>query len=529
MGDSGAMSWAMSWEEARGPRPEPAPPEVPGYEVGELLGAGAMATVWSAVRWADGLLVALKVVPGGAPADVDAALRELAVLRAMDSEHLLRVHDALGLPSGDLVLVLDHLAGGSLRRVVTARGHLGPKEAVTVLSPVASALGRLHAAAVVHGDVSPGNVLFDRTGRPVLADLGTARVAGLAVDEVHGTDGFVAPEVLAGAEPSPAADVYAVGALGWYCLTGEVPGPAVLRGPLGAAVTKLRRSVGAGEDEPLDPAYEALVAVLERCLATDPDLRPTAVDVALEIFACAEPEPLRFVLGADGVSALTHRIRAVAARESAIGDRGRRGRHVRPGPPRAGRAARLTRRAWVVLASLALLVTGALVASVVGSRSTRAAATETTPPASVAAATAVGRAGELLTDRRAPGAEPLALVSVLADRRAAVWRAGVAARLGEVDAAGSAAMRRDTAALGQVQQAGLRYTGLAFAARDAALVSGTATAATLRVRVDTTAYVVVAPGGGRTARPSSRGPEVLVDLVWTPQGWRVQDVRAAAP
>ena len=526
IGDSGAMSWQEPWEARR----DPEPPEVPGYEVGELIGVGASAAVWSAVRRADGVLVALKVVPGGAPADVDAAVRELAVLRRLASQHLLVVHDALAVGSGDLVLVVDHLAGGSLREVVLARGHLSPEEAVTVLSPVASALGRLHAGGVVHGDVSPGNVLLDSSGRPVLADLGTARITGLPVDDVQGTDGFVAPEVLAGSDPSPAADVYAVGALGWLCLTGEVPGPAALRGPLADAVTALRRRGGADE-APLGPAYESLIGVVERCLATDPALRPEAVDLAHEIFGCAVPQPLLLMRGDDEVSALTHRIRAVASSQTAAGGTGSRARHRRP-------RVRHPLRGWSTLAgALALLLAGVLVASVVASRSQRAAAEPGTPAPAVATTRSTGsttRASgstgpDLLTDRAAAGADPLGLMSALADRRAVVWRAGVAARLREVDAGGSVAMRRDTSALAQAQREGLHYLGLSFSVGATVVVAATPAAATLRTRVDTAAYDVVWPDGDRTARPASRGAEVLVDLVWTGQGWRVRDVRSASP
>jgi hypothetical protein len=524
------MSWQQPWEAHR----DPEPPEVPGYEVGELIGVGASAAVWSAVRRADGVLVALKVVPGGAPADVDAAVRELAVLRRLASQHLLAVHDALAVGSGDLVLVVDHLAGGSLRQVVLARGHLSPEEAVTVLSPVASALGRLHTGGVVHGDVSPGNVLLDRSGRPVLADLGTARVTGLPVDDVHGTDGFVAPEVLAGSDPSPAADVYAVGALGWLCLTGEAPGVAALRGPLAGMVTALRRQGGADEQAPLGPAYESLIGVVERCLATDPALRPEAVDLAHEIFGCAVPQPLLLVRGDDEVSALTHRIRAVASPQTVTGDARSRARHGRPRVRRPRVRRPRVRRplggAWTLAGSLALLLAGVLVASVVASRSSRAAAEPGTRAPAVATTGATGSTGpDLLTDRTAAGTDPRGLMSALADRRAVVWMAGVAARLGEVDARGSAAMRRDTSALAQAQREGLHYRGLSFSVGDTVAVTASRAAATVRTRVDTAAYDVVWPNGHRTARPASPGTEVLVDLVWTGQGWRVGDVRSASP
>ena len=84
------------------------------------------------------------------------------------------------------------LAGGSLGQVVAQREHLTPGETVTVIAPIARALAGLHDLGVVHGDLSPGNVLLDSTGRPVLADLGFSRLTGEAPGDVHGTDGFFA-------------------------------------------------------------------------------------------------------------------------------------------------------------------------------------------------------------------------------------------------------------------------------------------------------------------------------------------------
>ncbi len=118
------------------------------------------------------------------------------------------------LPDGRVAVVMPHLLGGAVDALVRHRGHLSPGEVVTVLAPVASALGRLHDLGVVHGDVSPGNVLLDLDGRPVLGDLGLGHVVGDVSPGVWGTDGYVAPEVLLGADPTPASDVYALGRRG---------------------------------------------------------------------------------------------------------------------------------------------------------------------------------------------------------------------------------------------------------------------------------------------------------------------------
>jgi serine/threonine protein kinase len=165
-------------------------PQVPGFTVSGRLGVGASATVWSATRDVDVHPVALKLVPGPGAAweeggstsrqgsAAEQAAREAGVLAGIDHPHVVRLHAATALADGTLVLVLDLVDGGSYAAVVGARGHLHPGEVVTALSPVARAVADLHALGVVHADLSPGNVLFTCQGKPMVSDLGVARLFG---------------------------------------------------------------------------------------------------------------------------------------------------------------------------------------------------------------------------------------------------------------------------------------------------------------------------------------------------------------
>ncbi|HQX88043.1 MAG TPA: serine/threonine-protein kinase, partial [Ornithinibacter sp.] len=273
-------------------------PEVPGFEVGELLARGGTSEVWAGVSVPEGRRVAIKVVQAGL-GEVEAAAREAAVSAAAASAHIVEIHSVIDLADGRVALVMPHLRGGSLDALVRTRGHLTAGEVVTALAPVASALGRLHGLGVVHGDVSPGNVLLDLDGRPVLGDLGLGHVVGDISPGVWGTDGYVAPEVVMGGDPSPASDVYGVGALGWLCLTGSVPGAPGLR-PALADVSR------AG------PSAAGLVEALEAALSPDPADRPDAHELGWLLFQAATATPLDLVRGGDEVSAVTYRLRAAA-------------------------------------------------------------------------------------------------------------------------------------------------------------------------------------------------------------------------
>ena len=276
-----------------------AAPEVPGYDVGRLLGRGGTAAVWLVTERSTGREFALKCFDAGGDATDDAGgtpaqeaeealRREVRILSALDHDHLLRVHTVLrlrgpwsGPESRDaLGLVLDYAPGGSVADLVAGRGRLGAGETVTVLTPIAQALEYLHSQGFTHGDVSPGNVLFTAHGKPLLADVGVARmVADVGSDSVAGTEGFSDPApvdaVRAGLQPE--RDVYSLAALGWYCLTGRPPGPGARRPPLPLLVPDV-------------PA--ALAAALEAGLDEDRRQRPSAAELAAAVYRSAAAEPV---------------------------------------------------------------------------------------------------------------------------------------------------------------------------------------------------------------------------------------------
>ena len=268
------------------------PPRVPGFAVGRWCGAGASAHVFVARRDRDGLACALKV-ERAAHRGREAFLREAEVLTRVRAVGLIRLHEALGAEDGLRVLALELCGGGALRELIAARGHLVPRETVGVLRRVASALAALHEHGYAHGDVCAGNVLVDAGGAAVLADLGRARIPGGSA-AAYGTDGYLAPELTWGAEPTPAADLYALGALGWAMLTGVVPDDL--------PIEEGQLSQVSGCPTPL---REAIL----RALAPDPTRRPRATELLEALEAAGAEEPLALPDGPDLGGALTRRIR----------------------------------------------------------------------------------------------------------------------------------------------------------------------------------------------------------------------------
>ncbi|WP_457966764.1 protein kinase [Arthrobacter sp. D1-29] len=295
-------------------------PDVPGFTVGRELGRGASSSVWLVTEARSGRDFALKCLLAESPPDglsevatqEEAVRREIRILSVLDHQHLIKAHDVVSLslerprpaapatpgapgtpaapdtpagpgaggPGPGLGLLMEYAPGGSLGQLVSSRGKLTVGETVTVLTPIAQALGYLHGRGFTHSDVSPGNVLFTGHGKPMLADLGVARLVGDAAAVAwDGTDGFMDPAPIdtmrAGLQPE--RDVYSVAALGWFCLTGEPPRRTADRPPL----PLLRPDVPA-----------ELAAALESGLSDDRRLRPTAFELATSIYRSAAPLPV---------------------------------------------------------------------------------------------------------------------------------------------------------------------------------------------------------------------------------------------
>ncbi|MCH8561351.1 protein kinase domain-containing protein [Nesterenkonia sp. DZ6] len=281
------------------------PPAARGITVERLLGVGSSALVWL-VWWdspaepdwqlVDGFppaAFALKVprahAAGRPPLHTVAA--ELQALDMLRHGHLVRAYGALETSQG-LGLMLEPYSAGSLAGLLGSVGSVSLGEVVTVLTPIATALGALHQGGVAHGDVSPGNILLAADGKPALGDLADAVILGTPRSDT-GTPGFAAPErELEGRLPqgadsatrrearaglAPEADVYSLAAVAWFALTGSVPARGRGRAPLRSLRPELP---------------ESITLLLESALHGDPRLRPSAEDFAVELFRCAAPAAL---------------------------------------------------------------------------------------------------------------------------------------------------------------------------------------------------------------------------------------------
>lgn len=208
-------------------------PDIPGWEMLCALAIGGMGQLWLVRR--DGgtgtEAVAKLAAPAGGPAAEARLETEAEILASLDHPHILRLLDVASTGSGRLALILEHVSGCDLRRLLRAE-KLSAARAMDIFTKLCAALRHAHERGIVHRDVKPSNILVDAAGTVKLADFGLARAGegsgGLSqltsAGDGLGTPYYLAPEMLRDAAAADArADVYALGVVLYEMLSGTVP------------------------------------------------------------------------------------------------------------------------------------------------------------------------------------------------------------------------------------------------------------------------------------------------------------------
>jgi tRNA A-37 threonylcarbamoyl transferase component Bud32 len=252
------------------------------FSIEREIGRGGMGIVYLAHDVKLDRPVALKVLPLDLAGDATARerfLREARTAAKLAHPNIVPVYRADEL-DGIAFFAMAFVDGESLADRVRDRGPLAPADAVRTLREVAWALAYAHARGVVHRDVKPENVLLERgTGRALVTDFGIARSSDVDRDSapnltqtgaVLGTLHYMSPEQVAGEPLDGRSDLYALGVVAYYVLSGRLPfdelaGPAIL---LAHATRPAPALVSVAPGVPA-----SLAAVVDRCLAKLPDER----------------------------------------------------------------------------------------------------------------------------------------------------------------------------------------------------------------------------------------------------------------
>lgn len=273
------------------------------YSLDREIGRGGMGVVYLAREVRLARPVAIKVLPRAlaARADLrDAFLREARTAASLTHPNIVPLY-AAGERGGFVYIAMAFVEGTTLGERIRSRGPLLPGQAARVLREVAWALAYAHGAGIVHRDVTAENILLERgSERALVTDFGLAsamQTSALSADgRVMGNAHYVSPEQASGEPLDARSDLYSLGIVGYYALTGRLP----FDGPSSAeVVTQQLTAVAPSITSVASSVPPRLAAAVERCLHKLPVRRyrnaesfAEAIDLAFE-HAREIPAPLR--------------------------------------------------------------------------------------------------------------------------------------------------------------------------------------------------------------------------------------------
>lgn len=265
------------------------------YRVIREIGGGGMSTTLLARDTIGERDVVLKTAPDGdlpeaSIANADRFLREETALRRLKHPNVVELLDSFSMSDGRHVLVLEHVRGTTLQQRIDTDGLVPCSEFIPIASQILKALQHIHTKGSVLRDIKPSNIMLCTKQRYVdvvkIIDFGLTRLANgedkITLDGGAGTPGFMPPEEIRGERVTSRGDIYSLGALFYYALSGMLP----FEGKAAAELLYKQaheRPKSLAEVLPPDAGVpEGLVRMVEECLSPDPSERPESAVAMME-------------------------------------------------------------------------------------------------------------------------------------------------------------------------------------------------------------------------------------------------------
>jgi eukaryotic-like serine/threonine-protein kinase len=272
------------------------------YALKQLIGRGGMGIVYEAEHVKLRNRVAVKVLPKSTlsdPAALERFRHEWEAVGRLSHPNVVRAMHA-GEADGIPFLAMEYINGPDLARIVATHGPLGCADAAELVRQAALGLAHAHEQGVIHRDVKPNNLLITTEGQVKLLDLGLARLAGgdsiRTNQQFLGTADYMAPEQWQGQPTDARTDVYSLGCVLFFVLTG--------RPPFSSTSYPSTRSKMVAHTETLPPSVTAPTALNEllmRMLAKSPSDRvASAAEVAERISVFSVGANLRQLINGNG-------------------------------------------------------------------------------------------------------------------------------------------------------------------------------------------------------------------------------------
>ena len=272
--------------------------QIPGFQVIEKIGAGAMATVFKAKQLSLDRIVAIKVLPrhlSHNPEFVGRFYKEGQAAAKLNHNNIVQAID-VGEASGYHYFVMEYVEGESIHEQMASGKKYTEKEALEILLQVCQALAHAHERGLIHRDIKPKNIIITPDGVVKLADLGLAReIADMRAAEseagrAYGTPYYIAPEQIRGERDIDARiDIYSLGATAYHMVVGRVP----FEGPNPSAIMHKHL-----KQDPVPPDHinnklsAGMAEVIEMMMVKDREGRyQNAKDVLVDLECIAKGEP----------------------------------------------------------------------------------------------------------------------------------------------------------------------------------------------------------------------------------------------
>jgi len=264
------------------------PTQIGKYKIQELVGEGAMGTVYRATDSVLGRTVAIKVMNASIarqPEHRSRFLREAQAAGSLQHPNVVTIYD-LGELEGHLFIAMEFVHGTDLEKLMTGAEPLKLQSKLDIIVDVLMGLSYAHKHGIVHRDIKPANIRVTEDGHAKIMDFGVAHLQSSDMTRtglVVGTPSYMAPEQVMGGKAVPGTDIFAVGAVLYHLLTGSKPfeGPT-LQSLFYRIVTDMPRPLA--EVRPGLPS--ALNAVIQKSMAKEAsDRYVSALDMANAIIA----------------------------------------------------------------------------------------------------------------------------------------------------------------------------------------------------------------------------------------------------
>lgn len=260
------------------------------YEILEEIARGGMGVIYRARQRHSRRIVAVKRVLSYHAGSHDALARfrrEAQAAANLDHPNILPIYEVAESDDGLPFFSMKYVTGGSLQQAGSS-ARRDPRRCVELMAKVARAVEYAHGRGILHRDLKPGNILIDGRGEPLVSDFGLAKSLEENSDltrtlTAFGTPGYIAPEQAksAAADLTPAADIYSLGAVLFYLLTGRPP----FVGKNAFVVIQKASDTQAPKLRSIEPSLDRdLETICARCLEQDPKARyQSAGDLAADL------------------------------------------------------------------------------------------------------------------------------------------------------------------------------------------------------------------------------------------------------